>query len=122
MRKLKARIHSWSFKKAAVTRMKAAGNISQLAREMKVTRSMLYTWKTAVDAGKAFQPEERRRAEISAELTKLDMGARVTELEKLVGQLTLENRFFSGALQKIAEARRSKSGPGNAASLPRFKQ
>ena len=122
MRREKARIHSWNLKKQAVARMKAGENISKLAREMKVSRSMLYTWKADVEAGIAFQPGEQKRATVAADLAKLDTGARITELEKLVGQLTLENRFFSGALQKIAEARRAKSGTGNVASLPRFKQ
>ena len=56
MRKEKVRIHSWNLKKQAVARMKAGENISKLAREMKVSRSMLYTWKADVEAGIAFQP------------------------------------------------------------------
>ena len=45
--------------------------------------------------------------------------ARVKELEQLVGQLTLENRFFKGALRRIQELRRQNDGTGAAASLRR---
>ncbi len=78
MRKEKARIHSWNLKKQAVVRMKAGENISKLAREMKVSRSMLYTWKADAEAGIAFQPGEQKRATVAADLAKLDTGARWT--------------------------------------------
>ena len=122
MNQEKRRPHSRDLKREAVKRMKAGENISKLAREMKVGRSLLYAWKAAAEAATEFQQSEREGAEVETDLTEVDKAARITELERLVGQLTLENRFFSGALQKIAELRGPKCGNGKVASLPRFKQ
>ncbi len=88
----------------------------------RLSRSLLYTWKAAAEAATEFQQSQRKGDEVGTELTKVDTVARITELERLVGQLTLENRFFSGALRKIAELRGPKCGNGKVASLPRFKQ
>ena len=46
---------------------------------------------------------------------------RIEELEALVGRLTLENRFFKGALQRIEDLPRASGGNGAKLSLPRSK-
>jgi transposase-like protein len=41
----KWRRHNEEFKRQAVERMKTCENIHQLARELKIQRKLLYTWK-----------------------------------------------------------------------------
>ena len=41
----KWRRHKLEFKQKAVERMKSCGNIEALARELKIQRKLLYTWK-----------------------------------------------------------------------------
>jgi hypothetical protein len=51
-----------------------------------------------------------------------DGAGRIKELEALVGRLTLENRFFKGALQSIEELRRARGVSSSAASSPKSKR
>lgn len=51
----KWRRHGGEFKRQAVERMKGCDNIQALARELKVERKLLYTWKYQVEG----RPEPR---------------------------------------------------------------
>ena len=51
----KWRRHTVEFKRQAVERMKACENIHGLARELKVKRKLLYTWKHQIEG----RPEPR---------------------------------------------------------------
>jgi transposase-like protein len=118
----KARVHSVEFKEAAVSRMKAGENVSELARTLKVRRKLLYEWKAVLAKGQRLRARGRPKEAQSDKLEALKEGSRIEELERLVGQLTVENRFFKGALRRIEELRRSKDAPTGAASMPRSRQ
>ena len=117
----KARVFSPEFKVAAVRRMQAGESPSALARSLQLRRKLLYEWRDAVLTGRplrtAGRPKKRPREDTA---TREGLG-RVKELEQLVGQLTLENRFFKGALQRIKQLRQRNTGTGAAASLRRSK-
>ncbi len=99
MKKKALRSISKDFKLTAVQRMEKGENVSQLARELKISRCMLYVWRTQVRRGTLLDQEEGQ-AELATAKN------RVQELEQLVGQLTFENRFFAGALQQVEAAQR----------------
>jgi transposase-like protein len=101
------------FKLAAVQRMLKGENVSHLASELKISRSMLYEWRTQVRKGALLGQEEAKLVAAKN---------RIGELERLVGQLTFENRFFANALQRVEAARRPNGKHGKPASLPRFRQ
>jgi transposase-like protein len=117
----KARVFSPEFKAAAVRRMQAGESPSALARSLRLRRKLLYEWRDAVLTGRplrtAGRPKKRAREAPAAR----EGMERVKELEQLVGQLTLENRFFKGALQRIKELRQRNAGAGAAASMRRSK-
>lgn len=119
----KNRVLSPEFKAAAVQRMQAGESPSALARELKVRRKLLYEWRDRVLAGKPLRTRGRPRKDPGADPPPADRTAsRVAELEQLVGRLTLENRFFRGALQRIKELRQASSGAGAAASSRKSKR
>jgi len=98
-----------SFREMAVKQMKESKNITALARELRVPRSLLYKWHgqlEPVDDGNGLQTN----------LVERDLRKEVAELKRLLGEKTLELDFFRGALQKVEARRRSGEGSGGKAS------
>ena len=119
----KNRIFTIAFKQAAVGRMQAGESPSGLARELKLRRKLLYQWRDAVEAGRPLRGKPGRPpGKTAAESPPEDSGARVRELEQLVGQLTLENCFFKGALRRIKELRRESKKAGVVGSSRKSKR
>jgi len=112
----KSRVFSPKFKAAAVRRMQAGESPSALSRELKVRRKLLYEWRDRVLAGQPLRGAGRPKKNPHAESPSGEAADRVRELEQLVGQLTLENRFFKGALRRIKELRQRNNESGGAAS------
>jgi len=119
--KKKPRVFSAKFKGEAVRRMQAGESPSALARSLQLRRKLLYEWRDAVLAGRPLRRAGRPQKRPPAEPAPEDAAARVAALERLVGQLTLENRFFKGALRRIKELRRRNNGAGVAGSSRRSK-
>lgn len=118
----KPRVFSPAFKERAVQRMKAGANVSELAKELKLRRKLLYDWRRKVlEGGSVSRPRGRPRRQPPGPDSP-NLPQRVTELESLVAQLALENRFFKGALQNIERLRRPGSNAGKPASSPRSKR
>jgi transposase-like protein len=118
----KARVFKAEFKAAAVKRMQRGENTSALARELKVRRKLLYEWRDAVLSGRPLRPRGRPKKSLEIDPPIQEPPERVEELERLVGQLTAENRFFKGALQRIKELRQHSKKADAAASMRRSKQ
>lgn len=101
--KRRNRRHSAEVKSAAVERMRKGENVEVISRELKVRRQVLYRWRATIEKGRPLRQAgrpvrgEKERAEEAQE--------RIAELERLVGTLTAENRFFKGALQRIKQQR-----------------
>jgi transposase-like protein len=95
----------------AVERMRNCGNVSELAKELGVDRTVLYHWKNQSDPG-----DESDRVGYSPvrELRK-----EVRDLKRVLAEKTLEVDFFRGALQKVEARRRSGNSSGETASSSR---
>ena len=78
---------------------------AELCRRYNISSGLLYTWKKQYAAGK-LNSEPSREAELTA---------RVQELERLLGKVTLENEFLKKAVQSsLRQTERKES------SLPRI--
>jgi transposase-like protein len=109
----KWRRHTVAFKRQAVERMKTCENIHELARELKLQRKLLYTWKYQLEgrpeprhANLAITAEDRKDKQLRDEITKL---------KSALADKTLENDFFQSALLKVKEGRRQSTEAGASA-------
>ena len=110
----KWRRHTLEFKRQAVERMKTCENIEALARELKIGRKLLYTWKYQFEG----RPEPRHaNLGVTAEDRKdKQLRDEITKLKSALADKTLENDFFRSALLKVKEGRRQSTAPGATAS------
>ena len=108
----KNRRHTASFKAAAVERMKLGCNVSELARELKISRTLLYMWFLAAMHGgeKDSDPQDRKIRELEQ---------KVASLEGEIGRQKLEADFLSAALRRIEAEPRRKNEIGEIKSTPK---
>lgn len=96
------------FRRQAVERMKESDNVRALARELGIDKRLLYDWRErAADLSDQRSPANRQARTKETE---------VKELQRLLGEKTLEVDFFRGALQKVAARRQGSGGSGETAS------
>ena len=119
-KKAKWRRHTVEFKRQGVERMKTCENIGALARELKLERKLLYTWKYQFEgrpeprhANLGTTAEERKDKQLRDEIAKLKLA--------LADQL-MENDFFASALRRIKEGRQNNTGSGATASTPKSRR
>jgi len=114
------KIRTWrrypvGLKQQAVGRMKAGENVSALARELGMHRSLLYIWSRQIegrlDSSEPCQMPDRREQRIQ------ELEAKVADLEGALGRKGQEVDFFGTALRRIAEIRQKRSGSGETASM-----
>lgn len=110
----KWRRHTVEFKRQVVERMKTCENIHELARELKLQRKLLYTWKYQFEG----RPEPRHaNLGITAEDRKdKQLRDEITKLKSVLADKTLEIDFFRSALLKIKEGRQQSTEAGASAS------
>jgi transposase-like protein len=110
----KWRRHTVEFKRQVVERMKTCENIGALARELKLQRKLLYTWKYQFEG----RPEPRHaKLGIAAEDRKeKQLRDEITKLKSVLADKTLEIDFFRSALLKVKEGRQRSIETGAAAS------
>lgn len=119
----KPRVFRREMKVATVKRMLAGEDISALARELKIRRTILYRWKdtyrksgTAAFRCKRGRPPKSAPIAEASSKTAFDLAAakrRIAELERKIGQQELELDFFQRALRQVEELRRP-TGAGGA--------
>jgi transposase-like protein len=104
----KAREFAREFKLKALARMEAGENVSELARELKVRRKLLYQWRARHRAGgpEALVGRGHRppRDAVPSKVTEDALAAaqrRIAELERKVGHQEMELDFFQRALQRV---------------------
>ncbi len=115
-KKRKWRRHSVEFKRQVVEQMKTCENVGALARELKLERKLLYTWKYQFEG----RPEPRHAnlgttAEDRKEKAHRDEIAR---LKAALAEKTLENDFFRSALLRVKQGRQQSTAIGASASMP----
>ena len=110
----KWRRHTVEFKRQVVERMKTCENIHELARELKIQRKLLYTWKYQFEG----HPEPRHaNLGITAEDRKdKQLRDEITKLKSALADKTLEIDFFRSALLKVKERRQQSTETGATAS------
>jgi transposase len=111
------RRHKREFKRQAVERMKSSGNIVELARELDVERTLLYTWKNQFEGRP--KPRHAGYVETPEETTERKLRQEIAQLKQALGDRALELDFFKGALRRIEEGRQQKSTTGDPASMPK---
>jgi hypothetical protein len=102
------------FKRQVVERMKTCENIHELARELKLQRKLLYTWKYQFEgrpeprhANLGTTAEDRKEKQLRDEITKLKVA---------LAEKALETDFFRSALLKVKEGRQPSTAVGATAS------
>ena len=128
---------SREFKLSAVQRMSLGASVSKLARELGISRKGLYQWQKQFGGGGAPALRQRPRSPHGAGISHplaadetavatpaiapnafdelLKALARIAELERIVGQQTVDLYFFQQALHHVGTARES-DAPGGTAS------
>ena len=110
----KWRRHTLESKRQAVERMKSCQNIHALARELKIQRKLLYTWKYQFEgrpeprhADLGITAEDRKEKQLREEITKLKVA---------LADKSVEVDFFRSALLRVKEGRQTNTAPGASAS------
>lgn len=108
MAKRRVNKYPQAFRKMALERMRSCANVSALAQELGVDRTVLYHWRNRM------QPDEGAGSTANSPVRELRKEIR--DLKRVLAEKALEVDFFKGALQKVAARRRSGSGSGGTAS------
>jgi len=110
----KWRRHTLEFKRQAVERMKACDNIGALARELKIQRKLLYSWKYQFQGRP--EPKHANLAKTAEERKDKQLRDEITRLQAALATKTLEIDFFKLALLKVKERRQQSEKAGDSAS------
>jgi len=99
------------FKLAAVRRLEEGVSLGEVARALEVNSNVLHRWRREFrqGPGNAFPGAGKRRWS----------EGRIAELERKIGQQTLEIDFLKGCLQRIAEQRMLQALSGKPQSAKR---
>jgi len=99
------------FKLAAIQRLEQGISIAEVARAMEVNPNVLHRWRKEFrqGPGNAFPGQGQRRWS----------EGRIAELERKIGQQTLEIDFLKACLQRIEEQRMLQVSNGNPQSTAR---
>ena len=101
-----------AYRELAVRRLRECENVSELCREMRISRQLLYQWRDKL---------ERKQAKLDPDkATQLQLREQVARLKQSLAEKTLEVDFFKGALQKVEALRQTSTGSGEAASTSRW--
>lgn len=113
-KKAKWRRHTLEFKRQVVERMKTCQNIHELARELKIERKLLYTWKYQFEG----RPEPRHAnfGTTAEERKEQKHREEIAKLKAALADKTLENDFFRSALLKVKADRQQSIASGEPAS------
>jgi transposase len=108
------RMFTKEFKLAAVQRLERGSSIGEVARALEVSPNVLHRWRREVreGPGNAFPGQGKQRWE----------EGRIADLERKIGQQTLEIDFLKGCLQRIEQQRMLQALTGNPPSTGRSKK
>lgn len=101
MARRKQRKHSAEFKfKLVLEAIKAERSRLEIAREHDLTKSLLYKWEQLFlkKGATIFTTVEKQQEELA------EKEAQIADLERIVGQLTLENRILKKCATKLGGA------------------
>jgi len=117
---MKTRWYSFEFKKAAVERARTAASIPALSKELKVHYCQIYRWlRSFEEQGEAgLQPRggSGRPSRTADPPEPGDPEKRIADLERRIGQQTVDLDFLRRAFKRVKESRPNNSGSGATAS------
>jgi len=107
------RIFTREFKLAAIEQIESGKSLARVAREIEVHENVVRRWKQEIqqNPSRAFAGNGNSRST-----------NREAELERKIGQMTLENDFLKKALQRIEEQRLLENAGGGRRSTRRSKK
>ena len=98
------------YRQMAVERLNHCENIVELAKELGISRRLLYTWREKLEPQESNGPPANSR--------EVTLRKEVSQLKRVLAEKVLEVDFFKGALHTV-EARRQENGTAGAqASTP----
>jgi transposase-like protein len=95
-----------AFRQMAVDRLTQCDNIVELAKELGISRRLLYTWREKLEPVESGEGAPANSREIT-------LRKEVSRLKRVLAEKVLEVDFFTGALHNV-EARRQRSGKAGA--------
>ena len=108
---------SAAFTESALERLKGGESGTALAKELDISRALLYWWKRRAEG--RLKRKEPGAEEDAQQRRVRELENKVSELQGIIGQKTLELDFFAGALRRIKETRQKRSSSGEMASTPK---
>jgi transposase len=121
----KYRVFSPEFRKRVVQRILDGESVSSLGQELDIKRAVLYRWRDTYrkEGPAGFErPVGRppgRAAGLGPRTAPEAAQQRIAELERKIGQQTLDLDFLQRAFKRLKESRRNNTGTGATASTPR---
>ena len=109
MERRKGKRYGSELRRQAVERMNACGNIVGLARDLGVSRRVLYQWRDRMEQTNSSPGRSRE----------IILRKQILKLKRLLANKTLEVDFFRHALQRVGARRRQNFHPGDKASTTR---
>jgi transposase len=106
--KSKYRKFTEAYRELAVRRLKEAENVSELCRELGISRQLLYQWRDKY--------ELRQQQLEPAKASERQLRQEVAQLKTALAEKTLQLDFFKGALQKVEALRQGNTVSGATAS------
>lgn len=100
------------FKKKAVERLKGCTNVEALARELKVSRGILYLWRDKAEG----RDRPKRPGPVVDTPAIAALKKEVADLKLALAEKAVEADFFRGALQRIEDRHRKAENNGDPAS------
>lgn len=119
--KQKRRQYTEDFKRQALERMKVAPSIVELAKELGISRPLLYQWEAAAEGRGRSRGRRKPKSTSAAEPGEREtaLSQEVEWLREALSRKVREADFFRGALQKVGVRRRNNAGSGAAESTTR---
>jgi len=124
----KNRVFSQEFKQSVAQRILNGESVSALHHELQIKRSVLYRWRDAYrkeGVAGLERPIGRPPGIPTAPRPAADPEAaaarRIAELERKIGQQSLDLDFFRRAFKRVKESRPNSTATGATASTPRSK-
>ena len=116
MSKKGRRRYSEKFKRESVARMQEWGNITALAKHLRIDRKMLYQWKWQREGRPPRKPLPLTTRAAQRGGGWETLRRENAHLKQVLAEKTLEVDFFRGALQNVEARRRSGEGSGETPS------
>ena len=112
----KWRRHNLEFKRQAVERMKTCDNVGALARELKIQRKLLYTWKNQFEGRP--EPRHANLATTAEERKDRQLHDEIARLKSVVAEKSMEVDFLKEALLAVKGPLRTGGSGAPASTKP----